>query len=154
MKNSSLLLKILALTLFTISFLVSCSKEELTIEEKLVGSWQGEVLQSDYGTLELNLDFQDLVVNSKSGNWTTKSIDLSICNQTLFDCSDLSCRGTFDYMRTENNTVYFKLGLITGTCWDEGTSTISFIDDNKINYTFTPPAPYESEGISGIFKRK
>lgn len=154
MKNSILLFKIVVLILFTVSILVSCSKEELTIEEKLVGSWKGEVLQADLGTLELNLDFQDLVVNSKSGTWTTESKDLSDCDPTVLDCSDFSCRGTFDYSRTENNTMYFAIGLITGPCWDEGTATITLIDNNKINYTFTPPPPYEWDSISGVFERQ
>ena len=154
MKNLSSILKLTALSLITVSLLSSCSKEELTIEEKLVGSWQGEVFEEDYGTSELNLDFQELIVNNKSGNWTTESKDLSICDPNELDCSDFICRGTFSYIRTENNTLFFEVGLITGPCWEEGKSTISFIDDNKINYAFTPPAPYEMYGISGVFERK
>lgn len=154
MKKSSLL-KFAVLTLFTYTLLISRSEDaELTIEEKLVGSWQAEVLQADLGTLELNRDFQELVANNKSGNWTTESKDLSICDATVFDCSEFSCLGTFDYTRTENRTIFFDLGLINGDCWDEGIARVSFIDDNTINYTFTPPPPYESDGISGVFERQ
>jgi len=152
-KSKIHIFKLSILVILISGVLISCSEDDLSIEEKLVGNWVGDVEQSGLGILALTLDFQELVLNSKSANWTTTSKDLSNCDDNIFFCDEFSCSGTFIYERNSNMTLFFSVGIVNGTCYYEGTATVKFIDDNTIDYSFTPPAPNKDDRIAGIFKR-
>jgi len=158
-KSKIHIFKLSILVILISGALISCSEDDLSpdndlsIEEKLVGNWEGDVEQSGLGILALTLDFQKLVLNSKSADWTTTSKDLSNCDNNIFFCDEFSCSGTFIYERNSNMTLFFSVGTVVGSCYEEGTATVKFIDDNRIDYTFTPPAPDEDDRIAGIFRR-
>jgi len=158
-KSKIHIFKLSILVILISGVLISCSEDDLlpdsdlSIEEKLVGNWAGDVKQNNRGLLALALNFQELALNSKSADWTSTSKDLSNCDDGYFDCDEFSCSGTFIYERNNNMTLIFSVGTVNGPCYDEGTATVRFVDDDTIYYTFTPSSPNQVDKVAGALYR-
>ena len=140
--------------LFITWTLSSCGKEDLTIEEKIVGTWIGETPQESYGLLRQTLTFTTLSVGQRSSTFKTESIDISDCDEDIFICEDFVCTGAYIFEGASATALNFSLELDSGPCIEEGSSTVTFIDDDTIRYTFTPADIIDGGPISGTLKRQ
>ncbi len=141
------------LSAFIIISLTSCSKEdELSLEDKIVGFWLGDVVQDDLGTLEITFNISKSASQSISGTWTTKDKDISICDPQIFDCDPFSCAGPMTYAETKGDVLFFAFGLSSGPCYESSIGEFKFVDDNTLQYKNTDVG--NNSTITGLFTRQ
>jgi hypothetical protein len=108
--------------------LTGCSDEDpaLSLEEKVVGNWRGDIQQTGFGILDIQLNIRASQSNVLTGSWTTTDKD-----------NTFSCSGSLEYKSTSGQSIMLDLTLSSGPCFENTVATIRFIDDDTINYSNT-----------------
>ena len=116
----------------------SCSKSETVLpEDTLNGTWSGILNQPVFGELITNFSLRNVTDNSGNGQGTFKSGDLSICDDTQFNCGPLSC--TFDLSFTTSVNSKFEFDQVlsqTNTTCGDGIFELTVIDNNTLSATW------------------
>jgi hypothetical protein len=79
-----------ALCLATI--ITSCSKSnDPSLEDKMIGNWTGTLIQPVFGELITTFSIKNTTLNGQAGSGSFTSGDISVCDNTQFNCIPLAC---------------------------------------------------------------
>lgn len=132
----------------------SCTSEP-TFEEKILGTWTGNLTQLDCCTFDIDVNISSLEVgqNTARGQYTNTNYD--ICNDDIFFCdlvsadpSNCSFTWRLDVLSDMTITVFEDADE---NCAD-GTITLELINDNTLRYRFVDELDPSNMTIGEITK--
>lgn len=132
MHNKIIIAIILAL------LMTACGSEE-SFEDKIIGTWTGNLTQPDCCTFDIEVDITSLAVGSNIAQGQYSNSNYDICDNEIFFCDELranpsncSFTWTLDSF-TDPSLVVFEGS--NGNC-AQGLITLRLIDDKTLSYRF------------------
>ena len=124
------------ITIFLLSSLMlnACSSSD-TPEINLKGNWKGTLIQPVFGELITTFSINNTTLNGSSGSGSFTSGDISVCDDTQFNCIPLAC--TFNLSVLSNGGADFyeidQMLIETNSTCGDGFFEITQKDKNTLN---------------------
>ena len=120
-----------AFLVISLLLIISCSSTP-SLEEKLIGNWSGELEQSNYGIIKVELEITGAELNQVAGEYRSEPIDLSNCQTPFAYCKEYSCERPIWFLRREGDRFIYRVEQ-NGFC-DLGEAKVSLVEDNTLQY--------------------
>lgn len=124
---------ILLILLISGFVLTSCS-ESSDPKTAITGTWKGTIVQPEFGELITVLNINSTTLNAQNGTGSFTSGDISVCDDTQFNCIPLAC--TFNLSLKSMSDKFYEMDQMlietNSTCGD-GIFEITYVNDNNIN---------------------
>jgi hypothetical protein len=135
LKKESLMVRNNVFPILTAFFcLTSCSKSgDPTKESNLAGSWSGTIIQPEFGELITTFTISNTTVAGQSGSGIIKSGDISVCDNSQFNCIPLACSFKLSVFSISGD--FYEIDQIlneTNTTCGDGTFEVTALNENSI----------------------
>ena len=117
------------------TFLFSCSSNEG--EDPILGTWYGSVTQPNFGTIEINLQIDDLKIDEVSGQLNSEVTDISICDNNFFVCEKGTCAATWTFKSKSGSNYSFLETSLPGSLCGDGNISAILQNNDQIAFTWT-----------------
>lgn len=149
MKLQSLILILSAFLLFSCS-----SEEELTPEQKLVGSWEGSYFQETWGNSSIDVDISTLLVDQRVASGAYGPSDLSDCDPAIYICDNAGgCPFNWEFVSFTGGVFTFHETIPSGQNCIPGIITLSYITDDELSYKFVDEEDDTNVSIGSIARK-
>jgi hypothetical protein len=121
-----------------ISSMISCSKsDDPSSDSNIIGSWSGTIIQPEFGELITDFTINSSSLNSQSGSGTFKSGDISVCDNSQFNCIPLACSFKLSVFSMSGD--FYEIDQIlneTNTTCGDGIFEVTSVNKNSMTVTW------------------
>lgn len=121
------------LVVFEMFLVSSCSSEQ----PKILGKWQGEVVQPNFGTIDLKIELNNLEMDKSAGRLISKVIDITNCDPEQFECEIGACEADWIFKGNKGENFLFLEKQLEGSACGDGNIAAKISKEDRLEFTWT-----------------